>query len=130
MFVAFGTPEVKSSELLSVSASAPERASAVVLVRLGAAAVSTFAVEPYPTRSLTFGAVEQEMPQPASGTWAVTSATTPEVPDIGIEPVASGVGSAVVPPAPAASWTRYRPCAGMLPLRLVIWKTVPAAEAY
>ncbi len=32
------------------------------------------------------------MPQPTSGIWTVTRATTPEVADMGIEPVASGVG--------------------------------------
>src|SRR5262245_49206214 len=130
VFVAFGTPEVKSAELLSVSTIAPLRASAVVLVRPGAASVSTLAVAPYPTRSLTFGAVEHEMPQPTSGIWFVTRATTPDVPDMGMLPVASGVGSERVPPAPAASWTRYLPWAGMLPVRFVIWKTEPAAEAY
>jgi hypothetical protein len=45
-FVAFGTPEVKSAALLSVSIIAPVRASAVELLRPGAAAVSTFAVAP------------------------------------------------------------------------------------
>jgi hypothetical protein len=128
--VAFGTPELKSAALLSVSASAPERARAVVLDRPAAAAVSTFAVAPYPTRSFTFGAVAQAVPQPMSADCAVTSATTPEVADMGIVPVASGVGSPRVPLAPAASCTRYRPCAGMLPVRLVTWKMIPAADAY
>ena len=36
----------------------------------------------------------------------VTSATLPDVALIGIVPVASGEGSGVVPPAPAASCTR------------------------
>ncbi len=46
VLVAFGTPEVKSTELLSVSTSAPLRAAAVVLLRPGAARVSTLAVAP------------------------------------------------------------------------------------
>ncbi len=41
LFVAFGTPEVKSTELLSVSIIAPVRALAVVFVSSGAASVST-----------------------------------------------------------------------------------------
>ena len=43
---------------------------------------------------------------PVSAVVLATSATFPDVADIAIEPVASGVGRGVVPPAPAASWTR------------------------
>ena len=44
--------------------------------------------------------------EPESADVEETSATLPLAPLIAIEPVASGVGSGVVPPAPAASWTR------------------------
>ena len=43
---------------------------------------------------------------PTLATVEFTSATLPEVALIAMKPVASGVGSGVVPPAPCASCTR------------------------
>ena len=56
-----------------------------------------------PTRSTIVALVGHV---PLSGVVFETSATLPVVPDIGIVPVASGLGRGVVPPVPAASWTR------------------------
>src|SRR5687768_5240894 len=49
----------------------------------------------------------------------LTRATVPAVADMAMLPLASGVGSGVVPPAPWASPMRYRPPAGTAPERLV-----------
>src|SRR6478735_2041897 len=56
--------------------------------------------------------------------------TTPALPDMASVPVASGVGRAPDGVAPAASATRYFPCAGTLPDRAVAADVVPAAERY
>ncbi len=82
----------------------PLRSAAVVLLRLPVGAVSEqVAAVPYPTKSTMAPPVGQP---PVSAVVLATSATFPDVADIAIEPVASGAGRGVVPPAPAASWTR------------------------
>jgi hypothetical protein len=92
--------------LSSVSvAPSPLRSAAVVLDNVGAGAVpSKSLAEPYPTKSRTPAATWQDVQ--VSAVWLVTRATLPELADMKIVPVASGVGSGVVPPAPCASWTR------------------------
>src|SRR5947208_8755252 len=115
----FGAPAVKSAALLSVSvAPSARRRSAVVLDRPGAAPApsNSFAL-PYPTKSRRSPADE-------------TRATLPLPAAIAIEPVTSGVGSGVVPPAPAASCTRKCAPGAMLPDSAVLWKLVPVAAAY
>src|SRR4051794_2134027 len=101
----FGAPAVKSRALLSVSvAPLPARRSALAFDGAGAAATPSkqLAVVPKPTKSIT-PVVGHE---PLSAVVAETSATLPAVALIAIVPVAFGVGSGVVPPAPCASWTR------------------------
>ena len=60
-----------------------------------------FAAEPKPTKSTSVGSLVGH--EPVSAVVLLTSATLPAVALIAIVPVASGVGSAVVPAAPAAS---------------------------
>ncbi|MNU78176.1 hypothetical protein D3C71_677630 [compost metagenome] len=66
--------------------------------------------------------------------WAVLlllSNTLPAVPDMAAPPVASGVGSAAVPPAPLACWTsKYWPGCKSIAGKAVTAQVVPAAEAY
>ena len=69
------------------------------------------------------------MPQ-VSVVWWVTSTTLAAVADIAIVPVASGVGSGVVPPRPCASWTRYQRPGWMVPDRFVRSQVVPPDEPY
>jgi hypothetical protein len=59
-------------------------------------------VVPKPTKSTLPGAGHA----PERAAVVETSATFPAAADSAIVPVASGVGSAAVPPAPCASWTR------------------------
>ena len=93
---------------MSVAPSAA-RSAAVVLDSAGAAPLpsNSFAV-PYPTKSHTAPAGE-------------TTRTFPLPAAMGIEPVTSGVGSGVVPPAPAASCTRKCAPGAMLPDSAVTW---------
>src|SRR5437867_10558554 len=86
-----GAPTAKSALLRSVSTQPlPRRRSDVVLLGAGAAPPSSkqFAVVPYPMKSTTFVVGHA----PLRAAVAETSATLPAVPDIGIEPAASGVG--------------------------------------
>jgi hypothetical protein len=101
-----GAPVVKSARLLSVSwRPSILRSAAVVLLRVGVGAFPSaqFVVVPKPTKSSTAPPSGQAV---ASASVARTSATFPAVALIGIVPVASGVGSGVVPPAPCACCTR------------------------
>src|SRR5215471_18475897 len=59
-----------------------------------------------------------------------TTATFPPVTARFEVPVASGVGSAAPFVPPEASWTRYRPPAGIVPLSAVDPHDVLAADAY
>src|SRR5206468_398681 len=106
LLVGAGAPVAKSLELSSVSPAV--RVAAVVLLGAGALAPSTTTAPPKPTRSCTFGSAAQSAAvRQVSGAVPLTRATVPAVPDMLIVPVASGVGSAVVPPLPLASPTRY-----------------------
>jgi len=60
----------------------------------------------------------------------VTRATLPPVALIAIEPVASGVGSGVVPPAPWDSCTRKNPPGATVPDSAVACHVEPEAEPY
>ena len=100
-----GAPVAKSDALLSVSVQPPAaRRAAVVFVRPAATLPSKQLAVPYPRKSTTLPANGQ--PLPLSAVVAFTSATLPVVALIAMAPVASGVGRPLVPPAPAASWTR------------------------
>ena len=105
VFLGVGAPAAKSAELLLVSVRPrPARSAAVVLLSVGVGDVSEQFAAPYPTKSWTLGANGQ--PVPARSVAVFTSATLPAVALIAMLPVASGVGRFVVPPVPAASWTR------------------------
>jgi hypothetical protein len=99
---------VKSAALSSVSASELARATeAELLAPAAAPPPSCTSAVPKPTRSLTRGSAAQSAAvRQVSGSAPVTRATVPLVPDMLIAPVASGAGSGVLPPVPAASWTR------------------------
>src|SRR5262245_61888191 len=101
-----GAPLAKSAALLSVSVQPPAaRSAAVVFDRLGVVGEPSNddAAPPKPIRSSTPGAVAQPVPQ-VSAVVLLTSATLPLVADMAMPlplPMASGVGSGVVPPVPA-----------------------------
>src|SRR5262245_49863210 len=107
-----GAPVAKSLPFWSLSPQPwSARSAAVVLLSVGVAAAPSKAeaLEPKPTRSRTAGLARQSADVlQVSRVVLVTSAPFPEVADIEMLPVASGVGSGCVPPVPAASWTsRY-----------------------
>jgi len=105
LFRGFGVPVLKSVALLSVSVQPfAARSTAVVLLGAGVEPVpSKHVVLPKPTKSMMLAPVGQA---PLSAVVPLTSATLPAVALILIVPVAFGVGRFVVPPVPAASWTR------------------------
>ena len=76
-----------------------ERNAAVVLVSAETGAVSEQLAVPKPTKSMICAPVGQA---PVSAVVELTKATLPLVALMAIVPVASGVGSDVVPPAPWA----------------------------
>src|SRR5262245_65136142 len=131
-----GAPFAKSAPFWSVSVHPPARRSAaVVLERLGVvgpAPSNAEAAVPKPTKSRTAGFARQSagVPQVRSVV-LVTSATLPEVADMAMLPMASGVGSGWVPPVPCDSCTsRYCPGASVAAGRLVRCQVVPPAAAY
>src|SRR5262245_25157449 len=91
--------------VVRVGRPAPLRRSGGVVLGacLGPGVPSKQAVIPYPTRSMI---VAPEGQAPVSAVVVETSATLPAVADIAMAPIASGDGSGVVPPAPAASWIK------------------------
>src|SRR5512146_1752512 len=101
-----GAPAVKSAALSSVSVlPRPLRRSAVMLDSVGADAdPSKQFAAPYPTKSMTDA--DDSGHAPLNAVVLLTSATLPAVALMLIEPAASGAGSGVFPPVPAASWTR------------------------
>jgi len=104
-----GAPAAKSVELLSVSvAPSATRSTAVVFDGAGVGPVPSkqFAVAPKPAKSTSDGVPAVTGHPIVSAVVVERSATLPAVPLIAIVPVASGVGSGVVPPAPCASCTR------------------------
>ena len=104
----FTVPAAKSAELLSVSMQpALARSAEVVLPSVGVGPLPSKldADEPYPTKSAMLEFGTQDVPQ-VSAVWFRTKATLPLVALILSDPVASGVGRFVVPPLPAASFTR------------------------
>ena len=75
----------------------------MVLVSVGAGLPSEAFAAPYPTKSRVIPGAGLV---PVAGVVVVASSTLPEVALMAMLPLASGVGSGVVPPAPCASWTR------------------------
>ena len=119
LLVGAGAPAVKSLELSSVSPAV--RDTAAVLLGAGALAPSTTTAPPKPTRSCTRASAAQSAAvRQVSGSLPLTRATVPAVADMLMLPVASAVGSAVVPPVLLASPTRYFAPAAMLPVRAVV----------
>ncbi len=117
LLVGVGAATVKSTALSSVSVRESARCTEVVFeVAPAAAAPSCTTAPPQPTRStMSVTAAQSSAVLQVNAEVECTSAIVPAVPLMLIEPVASGVGSASVPPAPAASPTRNRPPAGTLP---------------
>ena len=77
---------------------------AVEFESTGVGAVSEQFAPPKPTKSSTPSAAPGQVP--VSVTWLPTSATLPAVPDIAMEPLASGVGragAAALLPAPCCT---------------------------
>lgn len=102
-----GVEPEKSAELLSVSVKAASRLTECVLSAPVAGEVSRTTAVPKPTRSLMLlSAAQSAAVRQASGVVEWTSATVPLLADMPMVPAASGVGSAVSPPAPLASSTR------------------------
>ena len=102
LFCGSGDPVVKSALLLSVSVPAASRAAETALLVPGPAAVSKLTALPVPTKSAICGS--ETLPAGGlSGVVVVASHTWLALPLIEMPPITSGVGSAVVPPAPAAS---------------------------
>ena len=107
LFLGLGALAVKSAELLSVSVHPlPALNAAVVFDRVGAdpepsKKLAPLVPVPNPTKSFVPAGFD-----PDKADVEVTRATFPAVALIVIVPVASGVGRFVVPPVPAASWTR------------------------
>src|ERR1051325_1151052 len=102
----FGAAAVKSEAFWFVSVQPPcARRTALVLLGAGVGPVPSkqLAVEPKPTKSAMFALLGQA---PVCAVVTFAKRTLPAVADMLIPPVASGVGSGVVPPAPAASWMR------------------------
>src|SRR3954452_3837472 len=102
----FGAPVAKSEAFWFESVQPPAaRRTALVLLGAGVGPVPSkqFAVDAQPTKSAMFALLGQG---PVCAVVTLASRTLPAVADMLIVPVASGVGSGVVPPAPAASWTR------------------------
>ena len=107
VFVGVGSPTAKSVALSSVSASDAARATDVVLDGAAVGAPSRTVAAPKPTRSLIRGSAAQSAAVlQVSAVVPETRAIVPAVADIAIAPVASGVGSATVPPLPLPSATR------------------------
>jgi hypothetical protein len=102
-------PVAKSAPLLFVGEHRFVRIAAVVFDSVAVGVPSEqFAAEPKPTKSTSVGSGVGH--EPLNAVVLLTSATFPAVALILIEPVASGVGRFVVPPAPTASCTsRYCP---------------------
>jgi hypothetical protein len=102
-------PAAKSAPLLFVGEHTFVRIAAVVFDNVAVGVPSEqFAAEPKPTRSTSVGSAVGH--EPLNVVALLTSAIFPAVALILIEPVASGVGRFVVPPAPTASCTsRYCP---------------------
>lgn len=99
LFLGIGNPAAKSALLLSVSVQ-PLFARITALVLEGAAVgpppSKQLAVPPKPTKST----IPEEGQTPVSDVVVLTNATLPTVADMAMVPVASGVGSGVVPPDP------------------------------
>lgn len=97
-----GVPLIKSAALFPVSTQPSDlRNTAFVLLGAGAGVPSEqFAPLPYPTKSMS---AVPDGHAPVSAVVWLTSATLPAVAARLMLPVASGVGSCVVPPVPAAS---------------------------
>jgi hypothetical protein len=99
-----GATSANSAPLLSASAVGTLRVADVVFEVPGAATVSKSLAAPYPTKSITPGAVAQPVAQ-LRLVAELTRATFPEAADMFTPPVASGVGSGwpLAPPdAPCA----------------------------
>ena len=86
-----------------------------------------FAVVPKPTKSAIAPPVGHV---PARAEASRATATFPAAAPMEIVPTASGVGRAVVPPAPTASWTRKYWPGWMVPESCVVCHVPAAAEAY
>jgi hypothetical protein len=123
-------PLSKSFALLSLSRQPPLlRNAARVFDTAGVGPLpSKLVAVPKPTKSITL-AVGMT---PLSAVLLLDSAILPPLAPIGIVPVASGVGNAVVPPLPTASCTsRYWPgCNTKLSGSLVTCHALPVADAY
>lgn len=100
-----GAPSANSVPLLSASVVGTLRVSDVVFDVPGAALVSKSLAAPYPTKSITPGAVAQPVAQ-LRLVVEETSATLPEAADMFTLPVASGVGSGCPLAPPDAPWAR------------------------
>src|SRR5215471_13147643 len=101
----FGAMTSKSEDVTAVKTQPPPlRMAAVVLLRFAVVPWQS-AVPPKPTSSITVAPEGQDVPD-TNAVVCCASTTLPADADMAIAPVASGVGSAVLPPAPAASCTR------------------------
>jgi hypothetical protein len=130
VFRGLGSPAEKSDELLLLSVH-PALALITALVFDGAGVgpepSKQFAVVPKPTISTT-PIVGHD---PDNAVTEFTNATLPAVADMAIVPIASGVGSAVVPPLPTACLIRkYCPGLSVMLGKVVTVQDVPVAEAY
>src|SRR5262245_14375157 len=98
-----GGPIEKSILLLFESKQPPRlrRAAVVLLVAPVEPEPSKQLALPYPTKS-----IKQVGQLPLNGFVVLERATLPAPPAIAIVPMASGIGSGVVPPKPCASCTR------------------------
>ena len=97
-----GASALKSALLLFVSTQALVRMAAVVFDSVAVGDPSEqLAAEPKPTKSCKVGSLVGH--EPESAVVLLTSATFPAVALMAIVPVTSGVGSGVVPAAPAPS---------------------------
>lgn len=102
-----GADADRSAALLSVSVRDAFRETEAVLLAPGTGEVSRTVAVPKPTTSLMLpSAAQSAAVTQDSGVVEWTSATVPLVPDMAMEPDASGVGSSVVPPVPLLSATR------------------------
>ena len=124
-----GAPASKSVEFSPVAAM---REIEVVLEVPGAGASpeNVVALPPQPTRSTTVGSSEQATPPHSRASSVSVKAMVPAEPPSARSPVRSGVGKAVLPPLPWASWTRKVPPAGTVPVRgIELLPKLPVAEA-
>src|SRR5215467_9129507 len=104
-FRGFGAMTSKSEDVTAVKTQPPPlRIAAVVLLRFAVVPWQS-AVAPKPTSSITVAPDGQDVPD-TNAVVCCASTTLPADADMGIEPVASGVGGAGDAPVPAASCTR------------------------